>query len=148
LATVDHAANDPKAFPRIAQTGLTLFPVFVIMDGILVFRMSGEAQREPCSWSACNNPGMASLSGLWLCELHFYETATNGLTDFRARFGGKSASAIEREKVLEFLSELMVQTTNLIAGAEPLSQSQSDEFLELWLSAASFAKQIQCRPSP
>ena len=118
------------------------------MDEILVFRMSGEAQKEPCSWSACNNPGRASLSGRWLCQPHFYDTATNRLTDFRARFGGKSASAVEGEEVLEFLSELMAQTTNLIASAEPLSQSQSDEFLELWLSAATFAKQIQCRPSP
>jgi hypothetical protein len=118
------------------------------MDGIFVFRMIGEAEKEPWCWSACNNPGRACLSGLWLCELHFYETATNDLTEFRAQFGGKSASAIEGEKVLAFLSELMVQTTNLIAGGEPLSQSQSDEFLELWLSAASLAKQIQCRPRP
>jgi hypothetical protein len=118
------------------------------MYEILVFRMSGEAQKEPCSWSACNNPGRANLSGRWLCHPHFYDTATNRLTDFSVQFGGKSASAIEGEEVLEFLSELMVQITKLIAGAEPISQSQSDELLELSLSAASFAKQIQCRPSP
>jgi len=108
--------------------------------------MSGEVQRQPCTWSACNNLGWASLSGWWLCEQHFYETATDRLADYRTRFDGKSASAIEGEDLLEFLSVLMVQITNLVAGAEPLSQSQQDELLELWLSAASLAKQIQCRP--
>ena len=117
------------------------------MDEILVFQMSGEAQKELCSWSACNNPGRASLSGRRLCQPHFYETATNRVTDFRARFEGKSASAIEGEEVLEFLSALMAQTTNLIASAEPQSQSQNEEFLELWLSATSLAEQIRCRPS-
>jgi len=117
------------------------------MIGRIVFRMSGEAQRQPCTWSACNNPGRASLSGLWLCQLHFYETATNCLTDYRTRFDGKSASAIEQEQVLEFLSAIMAQITSLVAGTEPLSRPQSDEFLELWLSAASLAEQIQRQPS-
>jgi len=31
--TVEYAPNDPKAFPRIAQTGLTLDPIFAILDG-------------------------------------------------------------------------------------------------------------------
>ncbi len=109
-------------------------------------RMRGEAQKQPCSWPACNSPGRASLSGRWLCQLHFYETATNRLTGYRTRFDGKSASAIEGEEVLEFLSTLIAETTNLVTSAEPLSQSQRDEFLELSLSAMSFAKQIQCQP--
>jgi hypothetical protein len=116
------------------------------MDEIHVFRMSKETQKEPCTWPACDNPAGANLSGWWLCQLHFYKAATDRLTDYRTRFAGKSASAIEGEEFLEFLSALMVQITDLVASAQPLSQSQTDEFLELWLSAASFAKQIQCRP--
>jgi hypothetical protein len=78
--------------------------------------------------------------------VHFYETATNRLRDYRTRFDGKSASAIEGKEVLEFLSALITQVPNLVASVEPLSQSQRDEFLELSLSAASFLGQISSQP--
>ncbi len=108
--------------------------------------MHGEAQKQPCSWPACNNPGRASLSGRWLCQVHFYETATNRLADYRTQLNGKFASVIEEKEVLEFLSVLITQAPNLVASAEPLSQLQRDEFLELSLSAASFLGQIWRQP--
>ena len=78
--------------------------------------------------------------------MHFYETATNRLADYRTQFNGEFASVIEEKEVLEFLSALITQVPNHVASVEPLSQSQRDEFLELSLSAASFLVQIWSQP--
>ncbi len=101
---------------------------------------------KPCGWAACGNTAEASLSSRPFCRLHFYEIGSRRLAECRERLLATLAAENDSAATLTFLSELITQTTNLVATARFLSTSQRDQFLELSMSALDVSKRIQRHP--
>jgi hypothetical protein len=68
--------------------------------------------------------------------------AARRLEEYRARLQRIEPSGADRIATLKFLSELIGQTTTLVASAKFLGSSQRDQFLELSLSAVELYKRI------
>ena len=47
-AAVEHAPNDPKAFPHIAQTGLTVFWIFATINEHICVSKCMEKHKDNC----------------------------------------------------------------------------------------------------
>ncbi len=100
----------------------------------------GEAA---CGWSGCSSKPEATLDGHRLCRNHFYDRAAKRLEEHRARLRRIGPCRADRTATLKFLSELISQTTALVASAKFLDPGQRDQFLKLSLSAAELYKRVQ-----
>ena len=81
-----------------------------------------------------------------LCRDHFYQMATKRLVEHRERLQQTSPEGTERIAISRFLTELISQTTTLVATAKFLGPWQRDQYLELSLSAAELYKRVQRNP--
>lgn len=100
----------------------------------------GEAS---CGWSGCSNKSEAALDGYRLCRNHFYQRAVKRLEEYRAGLRQVAAGMADHTAALKFISEVISQTTTLVANAKLLAPAQRDQFLNLSLSAAELYKQVQ-----
>jgi hypothetical protein len=96
-----------------------------------------------CAWSGCGNKSEAALDGYRLCRNHFYQRATKRLEEYRAGLRQVSPGMADHNATLKFISEVISQTTTLVANAKLLAPAQRDQFLNLSLSAAELYKQAQ-----
>jgi len=99
-----------------------------------------------CGWSGCSNDGEATLDGRPLCRNHFYDMAARRLDEYRPRLQRIDPAGADRITIPKFLSEVINQTTTLVATAKFLSSGQREQFLELSLSAAELYKRVQRNP--
>ena len=99
-----------------------------------------------CGWSGCGSGAEATLDGRPLCRNHFYDIAAKRLEEHRARLQRIDPSGADRITIPKFLSEVINQTTTLVATAKFLSSGQREQFLELSLSAAELYKRVQRNP--
>jgi hypothetical protein len=99
-----------------------------------------------CGWPGCSGGAEATLNGRSLCRGHFYDMAARNLEEHRARLERIGPLGADRIATLKFLSELINQTTTLVARAKFLGPSQRAQFLELSLSAAELYKRVQRNP--
>jgi len=96
-----------------------------------------------CEWSGCSNKSEAVLDGCRLCRKHFYDRAAKRLEECRAGLRQIASGIADHTATLKFISELISQTTTLVANAKFLDPGQRDQFLNLSLSAANLYKQVQ-----
>jgi len=96
-----------------------------------------------CGWSGCRGKPEATLDGCQLCRNHFYDRAAKRLDEYRARLRRITPGRADHTSTLKFLSELISQTTTLVASAKLLDTGQRDKFLKLSLSAAQLYKRVQ-----
>jgi PilZ domain len=99
-----------------------------------------------CGWAGCGSGSEATLDGRRLCRNHFYDIAARLLENHRARLLQVEPAGPARIATLKFVSEVINQTTTLVASAKFLGPSQRDQFLELSLSAIEFYKRVQRNP--
>jgi hypothetical protein len=99
-----------------------------------------------CEWSGCSSSGEATLDQRPLCRIHLYDMAAKRVEEHRARLKQSEPIGATRIAILKFLSEVINQTTTLVATAKFLSPSQRDQFLELSLSAIDLHKRVQRNP--
>ncbi len=102
--------------------------------------------RVTCGWSGCSSGAEATLDARPLCRNHFYDTAARRLEEYRARLQRIDPAGTDRITIPKFLSEVINQTTTLVATAKFLSPGQRDQFLELSLSAAELYRRVQRSP--
>jgi len=96
-----------------------------------------------CGWSGCSNKSEAALDGYRLCRNHFHQRATKRLEEYRAGLRQVAPGIADHTATLKFISEVISQTTTLVANAKLLAPAQRDQFLKLSLSAAELYKQVQ-----
>jgi len=99
-----------------------------------------------CASPGCSIGGEATLDGRRLCRDHFYETAARILDEHRACMQRIDPVGENRTRILNFASELISETTILVASAKFLRQEQRDKYLELSLSATELYKRVQRDP--
>ena len=99
-----------------------------------------------CTWSGCNGGAEGKVDGRWLCRKHFYSLATRRLEEYRRGLKRAASVGAERTAISQFLSELISQTTTLVATAKFLSPQQHRQLFELSLSAAELHKRVQRSP--
>ena len=99
-----------------------------------------------CTWSGCNSGAEGKVDGRWLCRKHFYNLAMRRLEEYRRGLKRATSLAAERTAISQFLSELISQTTTLVATAKFLSPQQHRQLFELSLSAAELHKRVQRSP--
>jgi hypothetical protein len=106
----------------------------------------GQTQEKGCGWLGCVNSADAILDGRSLCRVHFYRIAAGRLEGYRTAIEKDTMSLAERGSMLGFLSEVVNESTGLMARAKSLTESQRKEFLDLSLSASEFYKRAQRSP--
>jgi hypothetical protein len=100
----------------------------------------GEAT---CGWSGCSSKPEATLDGCGFCRNHFYDKAAKRLDEHRSSLRRISPGIADHTATLKFLSEIISQTTTLVASAKVLDPGQRDKFLKLSLTAAQLYKRVQ-----
>jgi hypothetical protein len=135
-------AHEGQPLTRVSGTRRAL--QFDLKDTMLesVSRHKGK----PCGWAACGNAADASLSSRPLCRLHFYEIGSRRLAECREHLLETLTAENDNVATLTFLSELITQTTSLVATARFLSALQRDQFLELSMLALDVSRRIQRHP--
>jgi len=104
----------------------------------------GTGMREvTCAWAGCSSKPEAALDGCRLCRNHFYDRAAKRLEECGAGLRQIASERADHTATLKFLSELISQTTTLVASAKLLDPGRRDKFLNLTLSAAQLYKRIQ-----
>jgi PilZ domain len=91
-------------------------------------------------------PTDASLDRRSLCLVHFYRVASLRLGDFEAAIEKDNMPAAEKGGMLGFLSEIVNESTRVMASAKSLTESQRKQFLDLSRSASEFYKRAQRSP--
>jgi hypothetical protein len=99
-----------------------------------------------CGWGGCSNGAEVTLDGRPLCRNHFYEIASRRLQEHPARLQRIDLAGANRTAITNSLSEIISQTTILVATAKLLAPWQRDQFLELSLSAVELYKRVQRNP--
>lgn len=99
-----------------------------------------------CGWSGCNNSAEMTLDGRPLCRNHFYDIAARRLEEHRARLQSIEPAGADRTAMTNSLSEIITQTTMLVASAKFLGPGQRDQFLEVSSSAVELYKRVQRNP--
>src|SRR6266481_1994197 len=99
-----------------------------------------------CGWAGCSNGAEARVDGRALCRNHFYDIAARRLEEHRARLCQGDPVGADRTRIRNFVSELLSETTILVASAKFLGQEQRDKYLELSLSAMELYKRVQRDP--
>ena len=96
-----------------------------------------------CGWPGCSSKPEAALDGCRLCRKHFYDRAAKRLEEYRASLRRTAPGKVDHTATLKFLSELISQTTTLVASAKFLDPVHRDQFLKLSLSATQLYKRIK-----
>lgn len=96
-----------------------------------------------CGWSGCSSKPEATLDGCRLCRNHFHDTAAKRIEEYRGRLRRIAPGREDHTATLNFLSEIISQTTTLVASAKLLDPWQRDQFLKLSLSAAQLYKRVK-----
>lgn len=96
-----------------------------------------------CGWFGCSNKPEATLDGSQLCRNHFHDAAAKRIEEFSVRLRRIAPGTEDHTATLKFLSELINQTTTLVASTKFLDPGQRDQFLKLSLSAAQLYKRVQ-----
>jgi len=99
-----------------------------------------------CGWAGCSNGAEATLDGRALCRNHFYDLAGRRLVEYRVQLRRTEPAGADRIGVTKFLSEIINETTNLVASAKFLGPLEREQFLGLSLAAAELYKRIQRNP--
>ncbi len=86
------------------------------------------------------------MDGRPLCRNHFYDIAARRLEEHRAHLCQGDPVGADRIRILNFVSELLSETTILVASAKFLGQEQRNKYLELSLSAMELYKRVQRDP--
>lgn len=103
-------------------------------------------KKHPCGWSSCSNDAEATLDCTPLCRGHFYSIASTRLEEYQARSCDKVTVDADRTKILNFISEVISETTTLVASAKSLGQEQREKYVELSLLTAKLYKRVQKHP--
>lgn len=101
------------------------------------------ARLDVCVSPGCSGRVEASLDGGSFCRNHFYDKALKRLDEYRARVRQNDPAAADRAAMGKTLSNIISETTTLVATAKFLGPWQRDQFLELSLSAAELYKRVQ-----
>jgi hypothetical protein len=96
-----------------------------------------------CGWSGCSSKPEAALDGYRLCRKHFYDRAAKRLEEYRAALRRTATGKVDHTATIKFLSEVISQTTTLVASAKFLDPVHRDQFLRLSLSATQLYKRIK-----
>lgn len=99
--------------------------------------------KHPCGWAGCSNDAEVRLDRRPLCQVHFYDLASQRLEEYRARLCDGDPADTNRTTILNFVSEVISATTILIASVKSLGQEQREKYMELSLSAAKLYYQVQ-----
>jgi PilZ domain len=99
-----------------------------------------------CGWGGCINGAEVTLGERPLCRNHFYEIAAKRLQEHPARLQRIDLTGGNRIAITNSLSEIISQTTILVASAKLLAPWQRDQFLELSLCAVELYKRVQRNP--
>src|SRR5215469_2515426 len=99
--------------------------------------------NELCQWTACHFRGDAELEGRFLCRDHFHQSATIKLNKYQSRLREANESDSERASLIQFVSEVISQTTLLVSRTKFLSEAQRELFLSLSHSSLQFYKRVQ-----
>ncbi len=99
-----------------------------------------------CEWMGCGSEVEATLGARPLCSRHFYEIGSRRMEEYLTRFQGTDAFGADRQTAAAFLSELISQTTMLVANSKKMAATQREAFLQLSLSAAEMFKRVQRSP--
>ena len=102
--------------------------------------------KDECGWAGCSHVPEATLDTLPWCRTHFYSIAAKRLSKYRAHFSKMDTTGTEENVIRKFLSEVIAQTTALLASAKFLAPSQREQFLELSMSAAEFSQRFRDLP--
>ncbi len=86
------------------------------------------------------------MEGVRLCRNHFYEIGVRRLEEHKARLREGGPTGPDRSKILSFVSQLISETTVLVAGAKLLGQEQRDKYLDLSFAATELYKRVQRLP--
>ena len=99
-----------------------------------------------CGRSGCSEGVQTTLDGRAFCRDHFYDMAAKRIEEYRARLQHIDQAGADRIAIPKFLSEVISQTTTLVANTKFLNPRQREQFLELSLSAAELYKRVQRSP--
>jgi len=102
--------------------------------------------KHSCGWAGCSNHAEARLDRRPLCQVHFYDIASKRVGEYRARLSKGDPAGADRTRILSFVSEVISETTTLVASATFLGQEQREKYLELSLSTAKLYKRVQRHP--
>jgi hypothetical protein len=102
--------------------------------------------ESKCGWAGCANAPEVILDQRHLCRIHFYDIASKRLEEHRTRLSKGEPVAAERTKILTFVSEVISETTSLVARAKFLGQDLRDKFMQLTLATGEFYKILQRDP--
>jgi hypothetical protein len=108
--------------------------------------LGSDVRKHTCGWSGCSSAAEATLETRTLCRNHFYEVAEKRLEEYRRRLQLSSHLEKDRVAVSRFLTELISQTTTLVATAKFLAPLLRDQLYELSLAAAELFKRVQRNP--
>jgi len=100
-------------------------------------------QEGTCGWSGCSSKPEATLEGRRLCRSHFHDASATRIEEFRRHLRRIAPGKEDPTAALNFLSEIISQTTTLAASAKLLDPGQRDQFLKLSLSAAQLYKRVK-----
>jgi hypothetical protein len=100
-------------------------------------------REATCGWSGCTSKPEATLDGSGFCNKHFCDKAAKRLDEYRLRLRRVAPGSADHTPTLKFLSEIISQTTSLVASAKALDPGQRDKFLKLSLTAAQLYKRVQ-----
>ena len=103
-------------------------------------------EKRDCAWIGCANTAEASLSGRAMCRDHFYETGKNLVNSYRESLQKFAPEGTQATVVLTCLSEVISETTSLVARAKFLGPWQLDQFHGLCVSAMELYRRIQRSP--
>jgi hypothetical protein len=107
---------------------------------------SEQPQKTPCGWQGCMNSADATLSGRALCLGHFYRIAATRLIDYREDLGKDTLSQAAKSGMLSFLSEIVNESTRVMASTKSLTESQRQQYLDLSRQASELYKRAQRSP--
>lgn len=102
--------------------------------------------KVPCGWAGCANDAEATLDRRSLCQIHFYDIATKCLAEYRDRLSEGDPAGNDRAMILKFVSELISETTSLVARTKFLGPEQRDKYLHLTLSSGELYRRVQREP--
>ena len=71
--------------------------------------------NDLCQWIGCHFRGDAELEGRLLCRDHFHQSASNKLHRYQSRLRDANECASERASLIQFVSEVISQTTLLVS---------------------------------
>ena len=99
-----------------------------------------------CAWAGCDNRAEASLEGRCLCRKHFSHLAAKCLEGHRIRLSESEPTGRDRTKVLNLVSQIVSETTVLVANGKFPDPQEREKLLNLTKSATEFYQRVQRSP--